>query len=111
MPANKTIHNINITDTVKQTGTGVQINGRESVLLIKNDHDAILDVTVEIAPADDWSADVWEVDTFAMPSRSISTSVYTIREIDIPGVWIRATAQARSSPSGGTLDIWVNAET
>jgi len=107
MAVNHNVANVNIDDTIQRTGAAFQVAGRPFSLLVKNDHDAAITLTVQVCHDGEF-AEIWEIDQWAIPVETIGVSRYYFEAgYTAPFEYVRVAYQAVTIPTGGTLDVWI----
>lgn len=105
--ATKTLNTEQIRNTVAHSGTAIANTGGFFTVHGRYDLDAILQVVVQGAVDSDFD-DIWTLDTFTVPAAVIGTDKVFRSNYETNMTWLRVTVTARTSPTGGDIDIWID---
>ena len=106
MAATHTVKNEEIRNTVTETGVAIEVGGAYFAIGVKLDLDKDVTIVIQGSNDDDFG-DLWTIDTFVVPAQVVATPASFRRDYGPGWEYIRATATAAASPTGGEIDVFV----
>jgi hypothetical protein len=104
--ATKTVSNVEIRNTVLQSGTSVASADPRFTVSARHDEDAVVDATLYGSDDTDFSKK-WTLDTFVLEDTTAGTDKQFRDSYEFPYAFLRVDVQARTTPTAGDIDVWI----